>query len=214
MGTVAFDGSQRSGVVGHYTYTVAEDAWWWSEGVYALHGFAPGEVPATTEVLLRHKHPDDRERTAAALHTAIRDGGPFGCYHRIIDRHERVRSIVAVGRGVTDAGGRVGRVDGFFVDLTDTRRAETQVEVQTALARIAEHREVIDLAKGMVMVATGCDSQAAFECLRRYSQDANIKVRDVAHLLVDAVGGDRRGTDLVLAVLNGLVPSSRRSRRF
>ena len=30
-------------------------------------------------------------------------------------------------------------------------------EIQTALARVAEHREAIDEAKGMVIAATGCN---------------------------------------------------------
>jgi len=38
------------------------------------------------------------------------------------------------------------------------RREETQAEVESALARIAEHREVIDQAKGIVMLAAGCDA--------------------------------------------------------
>ena len=62
MESVSFDGSQPAGDVGHYTYSVADDAWTWSDGMYTLHGYAPREVPATTDVLLRHKHPDDRSR--------------------------------------------------------------------------------------------------------------------------------------------------------
>jgi PAS domain S-box-containing protein len=210
METIAFDGSQApGGVVGHYTYEVAEDAWSWSEGVYALHGYAADEVPASTEVLLRHKHPDDRSRAAAVLEDAARDGGPYSCYHRILTRDGSVRSVMSVGHGITGSDGRVERVEGFFVDLTDARRTETEADVQVALALAAEHREVIDEAKGMVMLATGCDGDAAFACLRRYSQDANVKVRDLAHRLVDAVGAEFRGSDQVMSFLDGMVESPR-----
>jgi hypothetical protein len=204
MGTVSFDGSQPSRPVGHYTYTVADGEWSWSDGVYALHGYAPREVPATTDVLLRHKHPDDRDRAFEVLETAIDDGKPFSCYHRIIDRHEQVRSVLSVGRGLKDDEGKVEIVDGYFVDLTDVRRSETQAEVEVALARIAEHRAVIDQAKGMVMLATGCDGETAFAILRRCSQHANIKLNVVAHRLVDAVGRDLGGNDHVMAFLESL----------
>jgi ANTAR domain/PAS fold len=205
---VAFDGSQPTAAVGRYSYTVADDKWSWSEGMYALHGYSTGEVPPSTEVMLRHKHPDDRSRTVEVLEAVIQDGEPFSCYHRIIDRQERLRSVLSVGHGVKGPDARVIRVEGYLVDLTQARRAETEVEIQAALARIAEHREVIDEAKGMVMIATGCDSEAAFRCLRRCSQDANIKVHEIAHRLVETVGPDHRGGDFVMAFLRDLGRSS------
>jgi hypothetical protein len=201
MRTVAFDGSQPSRPVGYYTYCVGEGAWSWSDEVYGLHGYAPREVPATTEVLLSHKHPDDRTRTFEVMEAALRDGRPFSCYHRIIDRQERVRSVLSVGRGIMNAAGTVERLEGFFVDLTAVRREETQAEVEAALARIAEHREAIDQAKGMVMLAAGCDAEEAFAMLRRASQNTNVKLHDIAHRMVSAVGTQLHNSDDIMALL-------------
>lgn len=210
MGTVAFDGSQPTGHVGFYTYTVADGSWTWSDGVYALHGFAPREIPATTDVLLRHKHPDDRTRAFEVLETAVQDGEPFSCYHRIIDRHEKVRSVLSVGRGVKDVEGKVQQVDGFFVDLTEVRRTETEAEVQLVLARVAEHRASIEQAKGMVMLATGCDADAAFGLLRSCSQNANMKLHAVAGRLTEAAGLELRGRDeLIRFLTEGERPAQR-----
>jgi len=205
MGTPVFDGSQPSRPVGHYTYTVADDSWSWSDEVYALHGYAPREVPATTAMLLSHKHPDDRARTYEVMEKALSDGEPFSCYHRIVDRHQRTRSVLSVGRGLRDARGNVERVDGYFVDLTEPRRSETQAEVEAALARIAEHREVIDQAKGMVMLAAGCAPDEAFDLLRRASQHTNVKLHEIARRMVTAVGSQLRSGDDVMALL-GTIP--------
>ncbi len=204
METVVFDGSQPVTPVGHYTFRVDENAWSWSDGVYLMHGYEPREVPATTEVLLRHKHPDDRSRAAEVLEAAVRDGRPFSCYHRIIDRHEQVRNVLSVGRGIENATGRVAQVEGYFVDLTTARREETETEVRRAVAAIAQHRETIDLAKGMIMIATGTDPKTAFETLRRYSQTTNIKLHDVAQRLVDAAFGQRHQAGWVIEFLDGL----------
>ena len=182
----AFDGSKPDPSLGYFTYTVAGDHWSWSDGIYALHGFAPREVPATTEVLLRHKHPDDRARTFEVLERAVQNGEPFSCYHRIIDVHEQVRSVLSVGRAVRGTDGQVEQLVGFFIDLTEVRRVETENDVQTALVRIAETRSVIDQAKGILMFTFGCDADAAFDILRRYSQNANIKLSSLAHRLVEA----------------------------
>jgi hypothetical protein len=218
MSPRAFDGSRTGPPVGHYTYLIAADRWTWSDGVYALHGYAPGEVPATTEVLMRHKHPDDRARVHDVLETVIRDGFPFSCYHRVIDRDDRVRSVLAAGRGVLSDTGRVESVEGFYVDLTDVRRTETQADVELALMRIAEHRAVIEQAKGVLMFATGCDADAAFDLLRRRSMTMNLKVHEIAHRVVDSIGRQLRadpGTcTSVMGWLEDLEPGagSRRTR--
>jgi len=208
MGT-SFDGSRLGPPLGYFTYTVADDHWEWSEGLYALHGFAPYEVPATTGVMLSHKHPDDRARTYEVLETAARTGEPFSCYHRIIDRHERVRSVLSVGRGLKDRDGNVTEVTGFFADLTELRRDETQADVETALSRIAEHRAVIEQAKGVLMLAAGCDADEAFGILRRYSTIANIKLRDLAHLLVEGVGSQLRASPETAAAVHAFLEAVR-----
>jgi len=183
-----FDGSMPVTPVGYFTYTVEDDQWFWSDGIYDLHGYEPRSVEPSTELLLRHKHPDDRARAYEVLETVVQDGRPFSCYHRLIDAKERVRSVLSVGRGVRGDRGTVEQVLGFFVDLTAVRRDETNREVEEALLRIAEHRSTIEQAKGIVMLATGCDPDRAFEVLREASTNGNVKLRHVAHGLVEAVG--------------------------
>jgi hypothetical protein len=203
MTAVGTDGSATHGQVGFYTYTVAGGEWSWTDGIYLLHGYAPREVPASTEVFLSHKHPEDRSRAAQVLDDAIRDGRPFSCYHRIIDRHQQVRHVLSVGQGVRDAAGQVVRVEGFFVDLTQVRRDETQAEVEAALERMGENRATIEQAKGMVMLSTGCDPDAAFDVLRGYSQHLNVKLHEVARRLVEAAA-DLGGSERVAGFLQQL----------
>lgn len=50
-------------------------------------------------------------------------------------------------------------------------------------------RAVIDQAIGIVMAQNRCDADAAFDVLRRASQNRNIKLRQVATDLVKAVAG-------------------------
>ena len=95
MGVLAFDGSQYGSPVGYYIYLVADDSWCWSDAVYTMHGYQPRAVPATTELMLQHKHPDDLARSLEVLEKAIRDGLPFSSYHRIIDAKDHVRSAAS-----------------------------------------------------------------------------------------------------------------------
>jgi GAF domain-containing protein len=65
--------------------------------------------------------------------------------------------------------------------LLSARQANAQLE--TALAS----REVIGMAKGILMEREGCDRDEAFDILRRGSQRENRKLRDLADALVDRV---------------------------
>ncbi|MFC7107614.1 ANTAR domain-containing response regulator [Nonomuraea rubra] len=61
-------------------------------------------------------------------------------------------------------------------------------EVRTDHAQLQEAlagRSVIDQAKGIIMQTSGCTAEAAFEELRRISQHHQVKVADLARLLVD-----------------------------
>jgi hypothetical protein len=213
VGALAFDGSQHNTPVGHFVYRVDEDQWSWSDGVYRLHGYEPRGVMVTTELVMQHKHPDDRARTSEVLDTVIADGEPFSCYHRIVDAKERVHYVLVVGHGMTGAGGRVEQVSGFFVDMTEVRRNETQAEVDLALVRISQTRSVIDQAKGIVMCAKNCGADEAFEILRTYSSHKNVKLHDLAERLVDAAGSQVMSDDSlrrrVTGFLDGLEPFSR-----
>lgn len=216
MDALAFDGRQTRSTVGHYTYLVAEDLWTWSDGLYELHGYAPQELPATTELMLKHKHPDDTARAFEVLETAMRDGRPFSCYHRIVDSASNVRSVLSVGHGELGSDGNVEKVTGFFVDLTEVRRNETQSGVEDALVRIAETRSFIEQAKGMLMVTTGCDADEAFGVLRNYSSHKNVKVNDLARRMVEWATEQSRadepaGRTAVLDFLDGVQDFSTRA---
>jgi hypothetical protein len=52
-------------------------------------------------------------------------------------------------------------------------------------AAVAAARQVIEQAKGAVMLVYSVDADHAFEILRTASQDTNIKLRDIAAAVVE-----------------------------
>lgn len=61
-------------------------------------------------------------------------------------------------------------------------------EVRTDAAQMQEAlagRAIIDQAKGIIMKSSGCSAEAAFDELRRISQHHQVKVADLAKLLVE-----------------------------
>ena len=80
---------------------------------------------------------------------------------------------------------------GHLVDVTDFRQDAVNVEVGQAVQDFAEHRAVIEQAKGVLMQLYSVDADMAWSLLRAFSSDTNRKVRDIAEVLVDAATDDR-----------------------
>jgi GAF domain-containing protein len=66
-------------------------------------------------------------------------------------------------------------------------------ELNSQLAEALETRDLIGQAKGIVMARERCDSNEAFDILRRASQRTNRKLRDIAaELVASAVDGSEK----------------------
>jgi hypothetical protein len=175
---------------GAFHYADETGVWTWSEHTYALHGFAPGDVVPTLELMLIHQHPDDRAEVEAFLAEAMQSGGRGSLWHRIVDAGGGVHQVVTTVAGEVDESGRLRGVAGRVVDVTEAVRRTTSHDVDEALELISQSRPTIEQAKGALMVTYGIDADEAFALLRRYSQLRNVKVRDVARLLVENLGRD------------------------
>ncbi|MFD3746307.1 PAS and ANTAR domain-containing protein [Nocardia sp. NPDC058633] len=177
--------------VGRFRFRFATRQWEWSDEVARMHGYPPGTVP-TTEMLLSHKHPDDRDRVAAML-TTVEVSGAFSSHHRIIDTHGRVRDVLVVSVPLTDPDGTVVGTEGYYIDLSDTAAEYRREALDSTLPALLEARVVIEQAKGALMLAYGVSADQAFRVLRWRSQETNVKLRAIAERLVAAlptVAGD------------------------
>jgi len=170
--------------VGWFRFYFDDDRWEWSPEVQALHGYPPGSVTPTTELVLSHKHPDDRAHVAATLEETRRRHQAFSTRHRIVDAAGDIHHVIVVADTLTDQSGTVIGTHGFYLDVTPAKDRDAE-RLNAAIAEIAENRAVIEQAKGMLMVVYGITADAAFELLRWRSQEANVKLRRLAAQVVD-----------------------------
>ncbi len=171
--------------IGRFRYDVAAEKWEWDDDVFRLHGYEPGEVEPTTALFLQHKHAEDRERVEETFRVAIETGAPFTVYYRLRSGTSE-RRVVVVGEGVCGEDGSVTELNGYYLDLTPEFLAENAAAADAAVAKSAEHRDTIEQAKGVLMLAYGLDADAAFAMLRWWSRNRNVKVREVADRLLAA----------------------------
>ncbi|MCB0937632.1 MAG: ANTAR domain-containing protein [Mycobacterium sp.] len=170
--------------VGWFRFHFADQRWEWSPQVQQMHGYQPGTVVPTTELVLSHKHPDDYGPVAATLAEIRRTSGAFSTRHRIVDTRGEVHSVVVIGDQLCDDSGAVIGTHGFYVDVTPSLREEKQELLNEAVAEIAESRSAIDQAKGMLMLVYRITEDTAFELLRWRSQETNVKLRVLAEQII------------------------------
>jgi len=84
-------------LAGSFKYHAREDRWEWSDEVAVMHGYEPGTVTPTTELVLAHKHPDDKPTVAQLIEQVRRLGIPFSSRHRIIGTAGKIHVVVVVG---------------------------------------------------------------------------------------------------------------------
>jgi fructose-specific component phosphotransferase system IIB-like protein len=166
--------------VGWFRFYFADERWEWSPQVERMHGYEPGTVQPTTDLVLSHKHPDDYGQVAATLDEIRRTSGAFSTRHRIIDTHGQIHHVVVVGDQLFDDVGAVVGTHGFYVDVSPWMQHRHDEIVTEAVAEIAEARAVIEQTKGMLMLIYRISAESAFELLRWRSQETNTKLRTLA----------------------------------
>jgi fructose-specific component phosphotransferase system IIB-like protein len=166
--------------VGWFRFYFADERWEWSPQVERMHGYMPGTVSPTTELVLSHKHPDDYGQVAATLEEIRRTAAAFSTRHRIIDTNGEVHHVVVVGDQLYGDDGSVVGTHGFYVDVTPSMIQVQEELVTEAVAEIAEARSAIEQTKGMLMLVYRISEESAFELLKWRSQETNIKLRLLA----------------------------------
>jgi len=167
-----------------FSYWVRDDRWEWSDDLYRLHGFGRGDVLPTTELVLAHIHPDDRESVSARFTAAVTDGEPLVCRHRIVDAGNRQHTVVAFASASRGADSRVNVLEGVMADVTEQVRADIAEATRAAVDGVTESRTAIDEAKGLLMGRYGLSADEAFNILKIPSSHTNRKVRSLAQQLI------------------------------
>lgn len=190
-------------LTGEYRLDLRTGTWWWSDEAFLVHGFAPGEVVPTTALILAHKHPEDREHARKLFDAGRRTGAPFSSVHRIMDARGRERTVAVVGRGRRDEAGELVELTGYFVDISGVVAERSDERATEQIAAAAKTRGTIEQAKGVIAATYGLEPEEAFGLLRSVSNDRNVRLRDVAQLVVRTASASgercREYLDAVLA---------------
>jgi PAS domain S-box-containing protein len=121
----------------------------WDDGHYRIFGVDRKDFSITPENMRTLIHPDDWESLRAAVERLLKDHQSLQSEFRVRRPNGEERWCLGTAASTADAQGRIVRVSGVTVDITDRKEAE---ERQTLLAREIDHRAKNALAVAQSIV--------------------------------------------------------------
>jgi PAS domain S-box-containing protein len=128
-----------AGNVGTWEWDILTNRFAWSKGAEKIFGIEPGSFSGTYEAYRALVHPDDLESLNRTVKRAMEQEGPFTVEYRIARPDGESRWLL--GRGQSDRGpdGRIVRIHGTVLDITQRKRAEEAIhESEERFRRLSE----------------------------------------------------------------------------
>jgi PAS domain S-box-containing protein len=143
-----------AGKMGSWDWDWVNGDWMWDEGQFQIFGVDPEAftvTPASVQALL---YPDDLDELRKAMAQFAKGATSYEAEFRITRPDGEIRWCVGTAAATVDKGGRVVRVSGVTVDITERKHAEQR---QNLLAREVDHRakNALALAQSIVRLTRG-----------------------------------------------------------
>jgi len=110
--------------VGHWDRNVETGDLIWTDEVYRIFGYEPGEILPSLELFMNHINPKDRKRVQKAIKASESKPIPYN----VEFRYRRKDGVEGIGRATGsadfDRDGRAMRISGAIQDITEIRRTE------------------------------------------------------------------------------------------
>ncbi len=135
---------ERIGHLGTWAFNTT-NVEYWSDGLFRIHGLAPGKLPSTPE-LLAIVHPEDRAFMAQAVRCMLAERTAFDFTKRIVRPDGSIRYIRYVGKPVTKDEIFEGFV-GIGIDVTE----QTQLAAELRRSE-KEWQQIVDLSPQLLGV--------------------------------------------------------------
>src|ERR1700686_3995245 len=143
-----------AGKMGSWDWDWVNGDWMWDEGQYQILGVDPKIFVVTPSNIQASLHPEDIGELRKALAHFAKGAKSYEAEFRILRPNGEIRWCVGTAAATIDKAGRVVRLSGVTVDITERKHAE---ERQNLLAREVDHRakNALALAQSIVRLTRG-----------------------------------------------------------
>jgi PAS domain S-box-containing protein len=126
-----------AGQMGSWEWEVGSKELKWDEGQYRIFGLDPQRFTATPDNMRELVHPQDWDSLRHMVERMSKNARTQQTEFRVIRPNGETRWCTGTAAASVDPQGRVVRISGVTIDITDRKEAE---ERQTLLAREVDHR--------------------------------------------------------------------------
>jgi PAS domain S-box-containing protein len=141
----------------------------WSDQLFRLHGFQPGEVEPTMELGLSYIHPDDREEILARTATWLESPAAGRSEYRVMLDDGTVRHVIGESIVERDENEVPVRMFGTVRDVTDKLAIERELDSHHELSRALAEWD--DLDEGMVDLLRRLGTAMGWDAANLWAQD-------------------------------------------
>ncbi len=129
--------AQRVAHVGNWEFDLVTSEISWSEEMFHIFGLDPTQSPPTYSEHKQQVHPDDKEFWENTIWQNINEAKPYEFDFRILRADGSVRHINAKGQPILNDQGKVTKVFGTVLDITERKEAEVVMQQAKVAAEAA-----------------------------------------------------------------------------
>lgn len=130
--------AQRAASIGNWDLNILTGDLQWSDTIYPVFGFEPGEFSATYAAFLDCVHPDDLQYITASVDAAVEEDKEYDIEHRVIWPDGTVRWVSERGDVFRDESGKPVRMLGIVQDITERKILEEQLRVAQKMEAVGQ----------------------------------------------------------------------------
>jgi diguanylate cyclase (GGDEF)-like protein/PAS domain S-box-containing protein len=156
--------AQRIARLGNWEWDVRTGEVWWSDEVYRIYGYRPGEFTPSLERLMDIVHPDDRQLLKENIDSALSENKPYDFEHRIVRPDGETRWVHRRARVIRNEEGEPLKMVGTVHDVTERKALEEQLEHQALhdpLTNLANRTLFLDRLEHALAQATRREGNVA-----------------------------------------------------
>ena len=122
--------AQQISHIGSWEWNVETNSVIWSDELFRIYGYEPGERDINFKQFMEWIHPEDKIAIKDIVMNSVGTRAPFSYYARVIKKDKSVVIIHAHGKVITDENNVVVKLNGTAQDVTEQREKEETLQGQ------------------------------------------------------------------------------------
>jgi PAS domain S-box-containing protein len=115
--------------VGNWAWNLKNGQMQWSDEVYRIFGYTPGDIQPTEAMLLSSVFSDDHQMVSKTFDAAVRENKLFNIDYRIVTRDGSLRCVnIVADKLARDSSGNPAWIYGIIQDITNRKLTEAALQ--------------------------------------------------------------------------------------